>query len=55
LRTHADVVIEYEALKHRLAREHHLDREAYTQAKGPFINHVTNIALKMGYGSSAHD
>ena len=45
LRTHAEVAAEYEALKHRLAREHRFDREAYTQAKGPFITRVTNLAL----------
>jgi GrpB-like predicted nucleotidyltransferase (UPF0157 family) len=45
LRAHADVAGEYEALKRRLAREHRLDREAYTQAKGPFITRITGIAL----------
>jgi GrpB-like predicted nucleotidyltransferase (UPF0157 family) len=54
LRSHPDVAVEYEALKRRLAQEHHLDREAYTQAKGPFINRITDWALTMGYGSGRH-
>jgi GrpB-like predicted nucleotidyltransferase (UPF0157 family) len=51
LRAHSDVALEYEALKRRLAQEHCLDREAYTEAKRPFINQITEIALKMGSGS----
>jgi GrpB-like predicted nucleotidyltransferase (UPF0157 family) len=51
LRAHADVAGEYEALKRRLAHEHRLDREAYTQAKRPFIDRITAIALKPGRGS----
>jgi GrpB-like predicted nucleotidyltransferase (UPF0157 family) len=35
-------------LKQRVAHEHRHDREAYTQAKSPFI---TDLALEMGYGS----
>ena len=54
LRAHSDVAVEYEALKHQLAREHRLDREAYTQAKRPFINRITDMALEMGYGSGHH-
>ncbi len=46
LRAHADVASEYEALKRRLAKEHRLDREAYTQAKGPFIERITKLALE---------
>ena len=42
-----DVALEYEALKRRLAQEHYLDREAYTEAKRPFINQITEMALKM--------
>jgi len=45
LRAHADVAAEYEALKRRLAAEHRLDREAYTAAKRPFIDRVTERAL----------
>jgi GrpB-like predicted nucleotidyltransferase (UPF0157 family) len=51
LRAHPDVALEYEALKRRLAQEHYLDREAYTEAKRPFINQITEMALKMGSGS----
>ena len=46
LRAHADVAAEYEALKRRLALEHRLDREAYTLAKRPFINRITDMALE---------
>jgi len=50
LRVHADVADEYEVLKRRLAQEHRLDREAYTQAKRPFIDGITNIALETVHG-----
>ena len=49
LRAHADVASEYEALKRRLAHEHRLDREAYTQAKGPFIERITKLALSFDW------
>lgn len=49
LRAHADVAGEYEALKWRLAQEHRLDREAYTQEKRPFIDRITDMALETGY------
>jgi GrpB-like predicted nucleotidyltransferase (UPF0157 family) len=45
LRAHSGAAAEYEALKRRLAQEHGFDREAYTQAKGPFIARVTAVAL----------
>jgi GrpB-like predicted nucleotidyltransferase (UPF0157 family) len=50
LRVHAGVCAEYETLKRRLAREHRLDREAYTEAKRPFIDRVSDAALELGYG-----
>lgn len=50
LRTHSDVAVEYEALKRRLALEHHDDREAYTEAKHPFITRITDAAVASGYG-----
>jgi GrpB-like predicted nucleotidyltransferase (UPF0157 family) len=50
LRAHADVAHEYETLKQRLAKEHRLDREAYTEAKRPFIERITDVALESGYG-----
>lgn len=49
LRAHADVAREYEALKRRLAQEYRLDREAYTQAKGPFISRITDVAMDVGH------
>lgn len=52
LRAHSDVASEYEGLKRRLAHEHRLDREAYTQAKHPFITRITDAALGLGYGSA---
>ena len=54
LRAHAEVAADYEALKRRLAHVHHLDREAYTEAKRSFIERMTDIALKNGYGLSRH-
>jgi GrpB-like predicted nucleotidyltransferase (UPF0157 family) len=51
LRADWNVAVEYEALKRRLAQEHQFDREAYTQAKRPFIVRITDMALEMGYGA----
>jgi len=48
LRSHPDVAGEYRVLKQQLARAHRLDREAYTQAKRPFIDRVTDVALERG-------
>ena len=53
LRIHHDVAREYEVLKRRLAQEHRLDREAYSQAKQSFIDRITTIALEAGYSSPA--
>jgi GrpB-like predicted nucleotidyltransferase (UPF0157 family) len=53
LRAHSVVAVEYEVLKRRLAQAHQFDREAYTEAKHPFIERITNLALKEGYGSSS--
>ena len=53
LREHSGVAADYEALKRRLAEEHHCDREAYTQAKGPFIARMTALALSEGHGWTA--
>lgn len=49
LRAHSEVAAEYEALKWRLAKEYYLDREAYTAAKRPFINRITDMAMEMGW------
>lgn len=40
LRSDAALAGEYAALKRRLAQQHPADREAYTDAKGPFIERV---------------
>ena len=44
LRAHPAVAAEYEALKRRLAQEFHFDREAYTEAKRPFIDRIITLA-----------
>ena len=46
LRTHSGVAAEYEALKRELAEQYRHDREAYTQAKRPFIDRVIEVALE---------
>jgi GrpB-like predicted nucleotidyltransferase (UPF0157 family) len=48
LRANPDVAAEYETLKRELARQHYFDREAYTEAKHPFITRVTDLALGTG-------
>lgn len=45
LRAHPDTAAEYAALKRELAREFRLDREAYTEAKRPFIDRITDLAV----------
>jgi GrpB-like predicted nucleotidyltransferase (UPF0157 family) len=50
LRTHPSVRDEYEALKRELAARPGFDRDAYTLAKGPFIDRITDLALRDGYG-----
>lgn len=45
LRTHADAARKYAELKWRLADQHRFDREAYTDAKGPFILDIVARAL----------
>ena len=46
LRVHSQIAAEYQELKERLAREFRFDREAYTEAKSPFVTHITNLALR---------
>jgi GrpB-like predicted nucleotidyltransferase (UPF0157 family) len=48
LRAHPAVAAEYAALKRRLAEKHRFDREAYTQAKEPFIAQTRDRALRSG-------
>jgi len=50
LRADGNVAAEYEALKRRLASEFRFDREAYTHAKAPFIDAVTDRAVATGFG-----
>jgi GrpB-like predicted nucleotidyltransferase (UPF0157 family) len=45
LRAHPQAASEYASLKQRLAKEHPFDREAYTDAKGPFIARILALAL----------
>lgn len=52
LRAHPETARSYAALKERLASEHHLDREAYTDAKRPFIDRITALALQPTDGAS---
>jgi GrpB-like predicted nucleotidyltransferase (UPF0157 family) len=45
LRAHPLLAAEYGELKRRLADEHRFDREAYTEAKGAFVQRVLKLAL----------
>jgi GrpB-like predicted nucleotidyltransferase (UPF0157 family) len=44
LREHPDDAKLYEELKRRLAEAHRNDREAYTDAKGEFVQHILERA-----------
>jgi len=44
LRTHADVAREYETIKRELAAMYLVDKEQYTDAKGPFIKSIVRRA-----------
>jgi GrpB-like predicted nucleotidyltransferase (UPF0157 family)/RimJ/RimL family protein N-acetyltransferase len=46
LLSHPEIAKEYEQLKNKLAREHTIDREKYTDAKLDFINRVLKLAIK---------
>jgi GrpB-like predicted nucleotidyltransferase (UPF0157 family) len=46
LRAHTDIATEYSALKQRLAAQHRSDREAYTDAKTPFVERIVKLALQ---------
>ena len=48
LRKAPAVAAEYAELKGRLATQFEFDRESYTDAKGPFIQHVLGLALAGG-------
>jgi GrpB-like predicted nucleotidyltransferase (UPF0157 family) len=53
LRASATARAEYAALKAALAERHRFDREAYTEAKGPFIRQVVDRAFGRRPQSSA--
>jgi GrpB-like predicted nucleotidyltransferase (UPF0157 family) len=53
LRAHRETAGDYTALKQRLAREHRLDWEAYTVAKRPFMDRITELALRSAGRNSA--
>ena len=44
LRTHPQDAADYAALKFRLAQQYRQDREAYTDAKSTFIQHILRLA-----------
>jgi GrpB-like predicted nucleotidyltransferase (UPF0157 family) len=46
LRTDPDVAMEYVALKRRLVEAHRSGREAYTNAKAPFVQRVLQNASR---------
>lgn len=46
LRSHADAAAEYASIKRELAQRFRSDREAYTQAKRPFIDRILALALE---------
>ena len=46
LRIHNTIAKDYEALKIRLAKEYHFDREGYTEAKSDFIEKINTLARK---------
>ncbi len=46
LRSDADVAADYARLKRSLAARYPFDREAYTEAKGPFIRRILGLPAK---------
>jgi len=46
LRGDPEIAAEYAALKQRLAKQYQFDREAYTEAKFPFIQRVLRLAAR---------
>lgn len=46
LRAHRQIASEYAQLKKQLAEQYRLDREAYTDAKSPFIDRVLKLAME---------
>lgn len=46
LRAHSEIAAEYVELKQRLAKQYRFDREAYTEAKAPFVTRIPELALR---------
>lgn len=44
--SHLEIAKEYESLKLNLWKRYEHDRDGYTEAKGPFVNKTTALALK---------
>ena len=44
LRRDSATAVEYAALNRLLAKQYEFDREAYTEAKGPFIQRILKLA-----------
>jgi len=53
LRRDGELAAEYANLKRALALEYEFDREAYTDAKGPFI-HAVLSRIQRGRGAASH-
>lgn len=51
LRVHPEEAAQYAKLKAQLADQHRDDRQAYTEAKGPFIWHVMQRATEWSQGT----
>ena len=49
LRAHPEIAREYETIKRELAMTYVLDRERYTDAKGPFVRSIVRRALDERY------
>lgn len=55
LRADPQLRIEYQTLKLRLASQHRQDREAYTEAKSPFVAKVLQAHLRSGKSGASED
>jgi GrpB-like predicted nucleotidyltransferase (UPF0157 family) len=51
LRAHLDAAAEYASVKRELAQQFRADREAYTEAKRPFIDRIIALAIRGGHGT----
>jgi len=55
LRRHPDVAADYSNLKRQLAEQYRFDREAYTDAKEPFIRRTVELALASPRKTRKHE